>query len=583
MAPSITIWNRIEPHRRSDDISVGLRAEVRDPLWMLTRQRQLGELRGEDAGSPAYVRVVGKTAPLTDWSASGGGPLPLGSSAPLEAVVLSEPHTPDVATQVELGQTFFELLERQLPLATARTLAGRFIVHFPLAVPALDPMNPRDRASTELIEVTSGRAADGVAILALARASPITVPPDITTEPGQVAAVQAALEAFGTWVAATFGAVGAANPAAWSARNLEYQLSVGVQAGDGRRATMAVVANPEGELEWSSFDLVDESPDLFGGVSAGYPSFVIPGRVHHAGLPWSRFWRFEDSDPSYPNVGFDPPELLKMVVIDFAMKTGVDWFLAAIPQEVGTIARLESVVVRDVFGRYTVINPAGAATAPPGIERWTMFSVGSPSGQLASFTVVPPSVGPLAVDGPILEQVRFARDDTANLAWGIEAITESPIGEPRPGIERNAAVEAGRPAPPPSSDTTSPLRYLLENRVPVQWVPLVPAELPSGRAELQRGAVALPAVSGTGVILAFAVGKILNPRSVAPNQPYLLPDEEVPRAGLRLERVVSRARWVDGSSHLWVARGRRTGSAETQSGLVFDSRRAGVAMNGVRS
>ena len=576
MAPSITIWNRVEPHRRSDDISVGLRAEVRDPLWLLTRQRQLGELRGEDAGSPAYVRVVSKTAGISDWSVSSGGGLrPLDGTAPLEAVLLAEPHTPDVATQVELAQTFFELLERELlsrglPLATARTLEARFIARFPLALPPLDPLNPRDRASNELIDLVTGRAADGAAVLSLAQATPIVVPPEITTDPAQVEAAREALADFRRWVAATFGTVGTTDPAGWSARNLEYQVSVGVQTGESRRATLAAFPSPEGELEWSSFDLVSESEDLFAEVSAGYPSFIIPGRVHYAGLPWSRFWRFEDADPSYPNVGFDPPDLLKMVVVDFAMKSGVDWFLAPIPQEVGTIAQLESVIVKDVFGRYTVIDRADSPASPPGIERWTMYSVGSPSGQLASFTIVPPSIGPLAVDGPVLEQVRFARDDNANLAWAIAAFTESAIGEPRPGIERNAAVEATLPAPPPSSDTTSPLRYLLENRVPVQWVPLVPVDLPSGRPELQRGVVALPTATGVGVNLAFAVGKILNPQSVPANQPYRLPDEEVPRVGLRIERVVSRSRWVNGSSHLWVARGRRTGSAETQSSLAFD-------------
>src|SRR5438034_4676224 len=97
---SITIWNRVEPRPRADDISLGLRAEVRDPLWMLTRQWQMGELRGEDAGSPAYVRAVVKTAALTDWTA-GGTTRTFDRNEPLEATILSEPHAADVATQVE--------------------------------------------------------------------------------------------------------------------------------------------------------------------------------------------------------------------------------------------------------------------------------------------------------------------------------------------------------------------------------------------------------------------------------------------------------------------------------------------------
>ena len=115
----ITVWNRVEPHRRTDNLVPGLRAEVRDPLWMLTRQWQMGELRGEDAGSPAYVRLVTKHAELTHWVVSSGGTATvLDGKKPIEAATLAEPHSPsDFATQVELGQTFLELLERALASA----------------------------------------------------------------------------------------------------------------------------------------------------------------------------------------------------------------------------------------------------------------------------------------------------------------------------------------------------------------------------------------------------------------------------------------------------------------------------------
>ena len=52
---SITTWQRLEPIPRSNDLRLGLRAEIADPLWLLARQRQFGELRGEDAGSPVQA------------------------------------------------------------------------------------------------------------------------------------------------------------------------------------------------------------------------------------------------------------------------------------------------------------------------------------------------------------------------------------------------------------------------------------------------------------------------------------------------------------------------------------------------
>ena len=50
--PGITIWNRLEGRPRAEKFDRALRAEVRDALWMLTRQWQIGEFHGDDAGSP---------------------------------------------------------------------------------------------------------------------------------------------------------------------------------------------------------------------------------------------------------------------------------------------------------------------------------------------------------------------------------------------------------------------------------------------------------------------------------------------------------------------------------------------------
>ena len=57
MPSSVLIWNRLEPQPRTNDLSVALRCEVRDALWMLARQWQMGEFRAEDAGACAFVKV----------------------------------------------------------------------------------------------------------------------------------------------------------------------------------------------------------------------------------------------------------------------------------------------------------------------------------------------------------------------------------------------------------------------------------------------------------------------------------------------------------------------------------------------
>ena len=56
--PRVIAFNRLEARPRTPDVTRSLRAEVRDPLWMLTRQWQMGELAGEDAGSCVTSRIA---------------------------------------------------------------------------------------------------------------------------------------------------------------------------------------------------------------------------------------------------------------------------------------------------------------------------------------------------------------------------------------------------------------------------------------------------------------------------------------------------------------------------------------------
>ncbi|MGH3974222.1 MAG: hypothetical protein ACRDS9_12990 [Pseudonocardiaceae bacterium] len=37
-APTVVVWNRLEGRPRTTGFDRALRAEIRDPLWMLTRQ-----------------------------------------------------------------------------------------------------------------------------------------------------------------------------------------------------------------------------------------------------------------------------------------------------------------------------------------------------------------------------------------------------------------------------------------------------------------------------------------------------------------------------------------------------------------
>ena len=132
--PCFRNWIRIEPRCRSEDFSRGLEARTADPLWMLARQWQFGELQGEDAGSPIEVRVAYQSAPLTA-AAAASGTLGEGADLPLETRVEREKVPWDHRLRVRAGQQF-ERFARTTLGADAAAVVDAYRVAFPMAVPA---------------------------------------------------------------------------------------------------------------------------------------------------------------------------------------------------------------------------------------------------------------------------------------------------------------------------------------------------------------------------------------------------------------------------------------------------------------
>src|ERR1043166_275160 len=89
--PTVTVWNRLEGRPRTTSFERALRAEVRDALWMLAKQWQMGEFRGDDAGSPVSARVCISTAKIARFQAAQGEVQTLDLNQPLEAVVERRP------------------------------------------------------------------------------------------------------------------------------------------------------------------------------------------------------------------------------------------------------------------------------------------------------------------------------------------------------------------------------------------------------------------------------------------------------------------------------------------------------------
>ena len=567
---SITYWARGEPDPRSDAtdaIVEPLQARVRDPMWFLTRQWQLGEFQGADAGSPAFVALSELRGQLTAWSVAGQTSATPLTSAPLEYQCAREPFTPDVATRVELGQTFERLLaERGQPPAIVTLFRGAYPVD-PVAA------DPSDLAEVRFRSVVGSRAIDGIALAIAAQAAQPQLPPTPPIPGPSQGPVLAALTDLLAWASATIGVWGTTDPVAWAPDELAYALDVSATAPDGGAVVLAASPGSDGMLDWSAFDL--EAPARVPTQAAPTQAApttraVIPTHVRFRGMPNARFWDFEISGTDLGSIIPDRRDLARLALMDFALVHANDWFMIPIDMAPGTLYQLDALVVHDVFGVTTTVPRADRQPATAG--QWSLFTtsiVGQPPGTTADFFVLPSSAASGFQAGTVLEQVRFGRDEMANMVWGQELTTENALGAPWSGHERDIARNVPAPGaapPPPPLPPGIALRYDIQTRVPEYWIPFLPLSIDpaAGTVALERGAMLRD--DGTPILPA---GRVLNPSSLVGN-PYRINEEEIARVGVQIERLVCRSRWVDGGTTLWVMRRRGPGGGESSSGLRFD-------------
>lgn len=564
--PSITYWNRVEPTPRSDSLVRGLEAAVRDPLWFLTRQWQMGEFRGEDAASPAYVSFAARFSRFEGWRSGDGSFQPIDGSAPLEALVETEAATPNWRTSVEMGQA----LTRELGRAGASNAAVQaFRSAYPVPRPAsLSVEERRDAALVAFLRICGGRSIDGAVALADAEGAAPSIPAAVTVPAGEEGAVQTALSAWIAYARAAWGTLGREDAPGWRPDRLDYDVEVEAATPNGGRDRLRGHAGAYGEFDWYSFDVVDRQRPNEVPETTQIRTSLFPTGVAFAGMPHSRWWQLEDARFNWANLDADRRELAKTLVLDFMLVQGNDWFLVPFGQEVGSLVRIDQLTVRDVFGELTLIDRADAGAAA-GRDRWSLFStvVDGDAERLTDYFILPPSVLRATIDGPTLEEVRFLRDEQANMVWAVEAVTENAIGRPWEGRER--ALEVPEDAPPPP-ETEAPIRYRLQTTVPINWIPFVPVQIDETRRAVALERAAMQRYLDGTLTRVRPVGRVLNPTNVDDPVIYRVHEEEVSRSGTRIQRAVRRARWLDGSTHVWISRQRRVGHGEGVSGLKYD-------------
>ncbi len=562
MTRSITTWNRLEPRPEGLDPTLGLEARVYDPAWLLGRQWQLGELTGEDAASPALIRIHAATSRLTRYRPTAdpaAKPIRLSPDKLLEPVVEAETEEPaDWRSAAESGAHFLTLLASMRPPPPAQlrdALVKAFVKEYTLPDPAslAPPLNPTEARALRLFRrhsLDGTRLRRAVRAAAKAAGQPVALPPKPQVDPTLADAV---LEVLGRWLAWY------PRPAAqssWQPERMEYRFAIAAPNPSGTGEL--VLEAPEyavGRLDWH--DLRVSSGQRLGAASDGAPKrhmhTLLPTPVTYPGMPANRWWQFEDARVWFGGAETEAGDLARMLLIEFATVYGNDWFIAPLELDTGTLTYVKALVVEDTFGRATLIQPTEVAAAASGPKPWRMFHA---SGAEPHLFLLPP-VATQTLEGAPIEKVSLQRDETANMAWAIERNVTGRLGNV---IDRHEQWRARRGAEPEPELAQERMSYRLATEVPDHWIPLVPRSDGLRSIRLDRGSI--PDAHGH---THPPLGRLLEP-----SRPLSLFEEEVPRSGFVITRAWQISRTADGTTIAWIGRAKRPGGGEVASGLNYD-------------
>ena len=492
--PSLTIWTRLEPRCRNADLTSALEARTHDPYWMLARQWQFGEMAGDDAGTPILAAVTSSEVLLDRFRGGSGNAAALPAGTPLETLIEREGVRPAGTTleyrqAVDAGLYFLRLLRAghvSQPSITA------YITHYAVAPPATAQAATLDAPALALAAVVAHRAPDGIRLAADLRAA----------------------QPRGRTMA---------SPAARRCTDRPGTRRAGRCAWRRRRSGTPCARRPTPAQTTRTF---------------------MPSPVSFKGMPARRYWEMEDAGIDVGAIDAGPVDLARLMLREFALIYGNDWFLVPVPVTVGSVARIVSLVVTDTFG-VTQTIPHYATTSDGG--RWRMFAI---DGDTFDHRLMMAPVLARDIASRPQEQVLLVRDDAASIAWGVETIVSGASGAP---IDRASATAVAAPAAPAPAD--APRHYQLGTSAPEYYIPFVARQNRMQRAALLR-------TDGSRTPIA-PLGRLLAPD-------VQLFEEEFIREGVRVERIYRLTRWTDGSTHLWLARRKTTGAVAGSSGLQFD-------------
>jgi len=604
-------WTRLEARPRKYDFDQVLKAGVHDPLWFLTRQWQFGEFKGEDTGSPILAKIAVETSKISRVKAYGDNvAMTYNDKLPLESRVEKIKRTVSYKERLQLGQHWMRLLDHygnafntanpSRPAYKKSTYLNKLLNLFPLDVPTEDLNQPEAQIAADAqlltnkklmnyLDTFSSRIPDGMKILEASGQS--TFVKSIRSSGYHNAFLNNAANDLKTWYIAQYPELDVTRDA-WKESQLEYQFKAGFPEKTGRNTVVVADEYASGKLDWYNFDVESSTP---GAEKLSTPTTAersnlreekvvsfIPTEVSFPGMPNNRFWEFEDGKVDLGNINAETTDISKIVVAEFATIFGNNWYLFPYDLAVGSLAKVQGIVVTDVFGQQTLVEAAIQGDVDDW-HGWGMFNLTrwdatkGAKGKADTRMLLPPSVAKVH-ESEAIEEALFARDEMANLVWAVETRVDDLLHAGMDGHQ--AGVQISNYLETLFADTTSidiaeeaVLHYVLGNSVPENWIPFINIHIPGQNRAIQLQRASMPGIlNGERFPIRPRTG-ILRHGLKADNtqsEKYLVHEEEVPRTGIKVSATFQRTRWYNGQIVQWYGYKKSLGKGESGSGLQFD-------------
>lgn len=579
--PTITLWNRLEARPRTDNFDRALKAEVRDALWMLTKQWQMGEFRGDDAGSPVTSKIHMGTTRLTKYVAADHDVQVFDDTVPLETQAEQRPVPASLDIRLLMGRQWLKM---------AGGFKTEYIALYGVKVPDVadenDALITAHREVWQQVAAVAQRCMDGYALYRYLKADPLHHAYDgIAMTPVQQTAIDITATKFIAWYEKLYYQPTDPINNAWKPEYLEYQFGCSAPVGNGEKVLTAD-QYCDGHLDWYSVD-IDPSKTTLGDIPVTdpqqkYTRSFIPVPVTFDGMPNTRWWTFEDGRTNFGNINPGTTDLGKLLLMEFGLVFANDWFLLPFTLDAGSIANVKGMSVTNVFGERYWIEAAGKGLDDDW-RKWSMFTLNTKGNNQEqtdpSLLVLP--VAPKILEGKPVEEIRFIRDEMANMVWAVEHTVPLITGVGKRGSEaadelkkRYQQLLDNNPVPGLAPIYKADIRYEVMNSVPENWIPFIPARMEGSNRSIRLQRAAMPRILN---------GDPDTPEKIRPRttllregldidlcKPYFINEEEVPRAGTNVYQSYQRSRWYNGGVYTWFGIRKQTGRGEGHSGLAFD-------------